>query len=421
MSAVRRTFRSLRVRNYRLFFLGQLVSASGTWMQSVAQAWLVLKLTGSGVALGVVTALQFLPILLFGVWGGVVADRVDKRRALVATRIAMGAVAAGLAAVTAAGVVTLWMVYVGALLLGLANMLDSPIRQAFVTELVGPDEVANGVALNSAVFNAARVVGPALAGALIVSVGIWPSFALNSISFGAVIIGLVMMRPHELHRTAPVARAKGQARAGLAYAWESDVLRSTLVLVALVGTFALNFSITMPLMARYAFRSGAGAFSLLTSVMGLGSMIGALVTASRSRPTARLLVGASVAFGVLMFAAALAPTLGLELVVMPFFGAASITFMATANSTLQLHSAPEMRGRVMALYVLVFLGSTPIGGPLVGWVAQTWGPRASLELGGLACLVGAGAASASLQRSRRRQLVGAVAAAPLTPAEPAAA
>jgi MFS family permease len=387
----------------------------------VAQAWLVLKLTDSGVALGVVTALQFLPILLFGMWGGVIADRVDKRRALMLTQTAMGLVAAGLAIVTATGIVTLWMVYVAAVLLGTANMVDSPTRQAFVAELVGPSEVANAVGLNSAMFNAARVVGPALAGALIVGVGIWPAFALNAVSFVAVIFGLSAMRTEELFRFPPALRAKGQARAGLQYVWQSDTLRSTLLLVALVGTFALNFSITMPLMAKYAFHAGAGTFSLLTSAMGLGSMVGALATAARSRPTARLLVGASVAFGLLMLAAAAAPTLGLELAVMPFFGAGSITFMATANSTLQLNSSPEMRGRVMALYVLVFLGSTPIGGPIVGWVAQAWGPRASVALGGVACLVGAALASGSLLRSRRRRLVGAAAPVPATPAEPAAA
>jgi MFS family permease len=424
-----RTFRSLRVRNYRLFFLGMLVSSAGTWMQSVAQAWLVLKLTGSGVALGVVTALQFLPILLFGVWGGVIADRVDKRRALVVTQVTMGVAAGALALVTGLGVVTLHMVYAAALLLGLANVVDSPTRQAFVTELVGPDEVPNAVALNSAMFNAARVVGPALAGALIVGVGIWPSFAFNSISFGAVIVSLCMMRPDELVRGLPVLREKGQARAGLRYAWESDVLRSTLILVAVIGTFALNFSITMPLMARYAFHAGAGAFGLITSAMGLGSMVGALATASRSRPTARVLLWSSVAFGVLMVAAAYAPSLGLELVVMPFFGAASITFMATANSTLQLNSSPEMRGRVMALYVLVFLGSTPIGGPIVGWVAQQWGPRASVALGGVSCFVGAALAAGALLRAARRRrhlaeigaVVGVEAAMPVVVAEPAVA
>lgn len=420
-----RMFRSLRIRNYRLFFFGQLVSMTGTWMQSVAQAWLVLRLTGSGVALGVVTALQFMPILLFGVWGGVIADRVDKRRALIATQSAMAAVAAALALVTALGVVELWMVYVAAVALGFANMVDSPTRQAFVTELVGAREVANAVGLNSAMFNAARVIGPGAAGALIVGVGIWPAFALNALSFVAVIGGLLAMRPSELFRAAPVARAKGQVREGLRYVWQSDTLRSTLFLVALVGTFALNFTITMPLMARYVFDSGAGTFGLMTSSMAMGSMVGALVVAARSRPTPRLLVGAATAFGLLMLAAAAAPTLAVELAVLPFFGAASITFMATANSTLQLHSSADMRGRVMALYVLVFLGSTPIGGPIVGWVAEQWGPRASVALGGIACLAGAALASFSLLRSRRRRVALAVSTpAPVgasDPAEPAVA
>lgn len=418
----RKTFRSLRIRNYRLFVLGQLVSMSGTWMQSVAQAWLVLKLTNSGVALGIVTALQFLPILLFGMWGGLIADRVDKQRALMFTQAAMASVAAVLALLTALDVVTLWMVYVCAFLLGVANMIDSPTRQAFVTELVGPSEVANAVALNSAMFNAARVIGPAIAGALIVGVGIWPAFALNAVSFAPVIWGLSKMRPDELFRQAPVGRAKGQVREGLFYVWRSETLRSTLLLVALVGTFALNFSITMPLMVKFVFDAGAAEFSLLTSAMGLGSMFGALVVASRARPTTRLLMLASLSFGLLMLAAAAAPSLGWELAVMPFFGAGSITFMATANSTLQLNSSPEMRGRVMALYVLVFLGTTPIGGPIVGWVAEVWGPRASVALGGVACLIGSAVAGSSLWRARRRTgLEGAVSPVPATPAEPAAA
>lgn len=416
----RRTFRSLRIRNFRLFYFGQLVSMTGTWMQSVAQAWLVLRLTNSGVALGIVTALQFLPILLFGVWGGVIADRVDKRRALIGTQMGMAAVSTVLAIVTGLGIVELWMVYVCAVLLGVANMIDSPTRQAFVTEMVGPDEVANAVGLNSAMFNAARVVGPGVAGALIVSVGMWPAFALNAVSFVAVIGALMAMRTSELFRAAPVGRAKGQAREGLRYVWQSDTLRSTLLLVALVGTFALNFTITMPLMARQVFERGAGTFGLMTSMMAVGSMVGALVVAARSRPTPRLLVGAAVSFGVLMLAVAAAPTLAIALVLLPFFGAASITFMATANSTLQLNSSPEMRGRVMALYVLVFLGSTPIGGPIVGWVAETWGPRFSVALGGVACLVGAALASLVLLRSRRRAVrLGLVAPVPVGPAEPA--
>jgi len=421
---VRRTFRSLSVRNFRLFFIGQLVSNTGTWMQSVAQAWLVLRLTGSGVDLGIVTALQFLPMLLLGVWGGVVADRVDKRKALMATQASMGVIAGALALVTALGVVNLAMVYVAAVLLGLAAVVDIPVRQAFVSELVGPAEVANGVALNSAMFNAARVVGPAVAGALIVAVGMWPAFAFNALSFGAVIAALAMMRVDELFSGGRVAAEKGQIRAGLRYVWESDTLRSTLVLVAVVGTFALNFTITMPLMARYAFHAGAGAFGLLTSTMGIGSMVGALFVAARARPTLRVLVGSSLVFGTLMLAAAATPTLGAELVVMPFFGASSIVFMATANSILQLNSTPAMRGRVMALYALVFLGSTPIGGPMVGWVAQQWGPRASVAVGGLSCFVGAGVVLAGRWLAGRRpagRLAGAVEAAAEAAAEPAVA
>jgi MFS family permease len=394
-----KTFSSLKVRNFRLFFFGQLVSMCGTWMQSVGQVWLVLRLTGSGVAVGVVTALQFLPILLFGVWGGVVADRVDKRKALIITQASMGVVAAVLAVITATGIVHLWMVYACALALGVANLFDNPIRQAFVTEMVGSAEITNAVSLNSAMFNAARVVGPGIAGVLIVGVGLWPCFAINAASFIAVIIGLMAMRPSELHRAAPIARAKGQVRAGLRYAWASRRLRTTILLVAIVGTFALNFTITMPLMAKYAFHGDAGTFSLLTVMMGFGSTVGALVTAARARPDRRLLLGSCVAFGVIMLLAAVAPTLHYELLVMPLFGAASITFMATANSILQLNSSPEMRGRVMALYGLVFLGSTPIGGPFVGWIAQVFGPRASVAVGGVACLLGAAIVALLLRRT----------------------
>jgi MFS family permease len=411
------TFRSLHVRNYRLFVSGQLVSMTGTWAQSVAQAWLVLKLTGSGFAVGFVTALQFVPTLLGGAWGGVIADRVDKRKALVATQAAMAGLAAVLAAVTATGAVRLWMVYVLVFLLGCATVVDTPTRQAFVSEMVGPDDLANAVGLNSAMFNAARVFGPASAGLVIARFGVWPCFAVNAVSFVAVIGALAAMRPSELRRGAPVRREPGQVRAGLRYAWASQELRSTLLLVAVVGTFALNFNVVLPLLARFTFHGGAGAFGLLTSTMGAGSLVGALYTAARGRPTPRLLVVSCLAVGVLMLAAAAAPTLGAELVLLPLVGAATMAFMATANSTLQLGSSPAMRGRVMALYVLVFLGSTPIGGPLVGWVSGRFGPRVGLGLGGVgSILAAAGALSVLRARAGRRGAV----VEPI-PTEPAAA
>lgn len=413
------TFRSLRIRNYRLFFVGQMVSMSGTWMQSMAQGWLVLDITGSAVALGTVTALQFVPVLVFGAWAGVLADRLDKRRTLLVTQIWMAAAAAVLAVLVATDTVTLWMVYAIALANGLATALDNPTRQSFVSEMVGPDEVANAVGLNSAMFNAARIVGPGIGGVLIVSLGLWLCFAFNALSYAALIVGLARMDVSALHRTKPVARARGQVREGLRYVWASPVLRPTLLLVAVVGTFALNFSVVLPLMARFAFHKGPGTLGLLTSTMGAGALLGALATAGRGRPSPALLVSTCLAFGVLLLGAAAAPTLGWELAVLPFAGGAGIAFMSTANSTLQLTSSDAMRGRVMALYALVFLGSTPVGGPIMGAVAERWGPRAGFVVGGTATLIGGLVALTAIQVRRMREPGDDLPAAGLT--EPAAA
>jgi MFS family permease len=396
-----RTFSSLRIRNYRLFFTGQLVSLTGTWMQIVAQGWLVLKLTGSGVALGLTTALQFLPLLLFGVWGGVIADRVDKRRVLLATQTAAGTLALVLFAVVAADVVELWMIYALALLLGCVTAIDNPTRQSFVTEMVGPDAVANAVGLNSAAFNAARIVGPAIAGILIGSVGIAFAFGVNALSYVAVVVALARMRTDDLQRHAPVARSRGQIRAGVRHAWTTPELRSTILLVAVIGTFGFNFVVVLPLLARYTFGGGAGLYATLSSVMAVGSVAGALATAGRARPTRSLLVGTATAFGVTALLAAFAPSpIVLGVLLVPV-GASMIAFIATANSTVQLHSDPALRGRVMALFVLVFLGSTPVGGPLVGWLSdpQQFGPRAGLVVAGASTLAAALIAVAAARRS----------------------
>ena len=398
----RQTFASLQVHNYRVFFLGMLVSASGTWMQSVAQGWLVLQLTGSGTLVGLVTAAQFVPMLVGGVWGGVIADRFDKRHILFVSQSILGVSAAILALVTLTGVVQVWMVFACALLTGVGTMIDNPTRQAFVSELVGSERVANAVALNSAMFNAARIVGPALAGLVILVAGTGVCFAYNALSYVAVLFSLTRMRPDELHRGKPTAKGKGQVRAGLRYAWATPELRSTILLVAIVGTFALNFTVLTPLLVEFTFEAGPGTLGLLTSAMGAGSLVGALVAAARSKPTARLLVGAAGALGVLMLGVAAAPTLPVAFVLLALTGAATITFLSTANSTLQLTSSPEMRGRVMSLYLLVFLGSTPIGGPIVGAVAETVDPRAGFVVGGVASLVGAGFAAGALLRGRRR-------------------
>ena len=393
-------FRSLRIRNYRLFFFGQLVSVTGTWMQTVAQSWLVLSLTGSGVALGITVALQFLPILLFGLWGGLLADRMDKRRLLVATQTAGAALAIVLWALVATGAVELWMVYVLAFLLGVVTMVDMPTRQAFVIEMVGPDEIPNAVGLNSAMFNMGRILGPAVAGVTIAWFGVAPAFLANGISFLAVIAGLLAMRPHELFRGAPARRGRGEVRAGLRYVWADPVLRSTLFLVAVLGLFGFNFIVVLPLLAKFTFHGGAGLYSVFTALMSVGSLAGALVAASRAAPTRRVLLGAAAAFGLLMLATAAAPTAWATTVLLVGVGMAVMLFLATANTMLQLNSEPEMRGRVMAIYGLLFLGSTPVGGPLLGWISQEWGARLGLALGGALSLAAALAAIAGV-RGRR--------------------
>ncbi len=384
---VTRTFASLRNRNFRIFFIAQIVSVTGTWIQSIGQMWLVLHLTGSGVALGITAALQFTPMLLLGPWGGLLADRVDKRKLLMVTQSAAGLVALVLAGLTLGGLVQLWMVYVLAFALGIVTVFDNPGRQSFVAEMVGKEQVINAVGLNSAVFTLARAIGPAVAGILIAVVGTGWCFLINGVSYFPVVFVLLLMRPSELHRGQPTVRARGQIRAGLRYAWSTPELRFPLLLMLVVGSLAFNFSVVMPLMASFVFHSGASTFGILMSFMGAGAFVGALVSANRARPTHRLLAFAGMAFGALLVGGALAPTLESELVVLLPLGAAMVTFQATANSLLQLNSDPAIRGRVMALYVMVFLGSTPIGGPVVGWVAEHFGARAGLGLGGVATLV----------------------------------
>ncbi len=282
-AATRRMFRSLRVRNYRLFFFGQLVSLTGTWMQQVGQDWLVLRLTNQALPLGITLALQFAPMLVLGAWAGVVADRLDKRRLLLATQVAMASLALVLGVLTATGAIRLWMVYALALLLGCATAFDMPTRQAFVSEMVGLDHVTNAVGLNSAVFNSARVVGPAVAGVLITAVGIAPAFLINAVSYLAVIAGLLAMDPARLHRLPPVDRAGGQVRAGLRYVWSNRVLRSTIALVAVVGALGLNYRVALPLLARFTFGGDASAYGALASIMAAGAVVGALAAARRGR------------------------------------------------------------------------------------------------------------------------------------------
>ena len=403
-----RTFRSLSIRNYRLFFMGQLVSLVGSWMQTVAIGWLVLTITNSATQVGLITAVQFVPTLLGSMHGGLLADRIDKRRILLWTQTALAVQAAALAVLALTGHASLPVLYALAIVQGCIITIDNPTRQAFVSEMVGPDELTNAVGLNSAMFNTARIVGPALGGVLITAVGTSTCFVINAVSFLAVIAGLLAMRPAELHRPEPAERAKGQLREGLRYAWQEPTLRMVFLMIAVMGTLAMNFMVVLPVVAKQVFHGHADTYGYMSAAMGLGSLIGALVAAARAKPSVRLLASASVAFGVTMLLDAVAGSLALEMVALFLTGITSITFMASANATLQLTSRPEMRGRVMAIYMLLFLGSTPIGGPLIGWIGQQWSARWSLAVGGISCLVAALFAVPVLARgwrARQRQPV----------------
>jgi MFS family permease len=395
---LRRSFNSLEVPNYRRYFAGQLISLSGTWMQTVAAIWLILSLTGSGVAVGLTTALQFLPMLLFGAWGGLLADRMSKRRLLIVTQTLMAIPAAGLFAVTAAGVAAPWMVYLAVFTMGLVNSVDNPTRQSFVFEMVGADRVVNAVSLNSVIVQSARIVGPALAGLLIAGFGVVPCFGLNALTFAAMIFALWSMDPERLHAGPVAEREPGAIRAGLRYVLRTPELAVPLALMALVGTFGFNFQVVLPLLAKFSFEGGASTYAVLVSAMGVGSIAGALVNGAHGRTGPRLIAGGALAFGVAALLAAAMPTLALEIPVLALLGAASVTFAATINSTLQLAVSPEMRGRVMALYSVVFLGSTPIGGPLTGWLAESYNPRVALVLAGVSGLSAAWAAKVSFAR-----------------------
>jgi MFS family permease len=404
-TALRRSFNSLEVPNYRRYFVGQLISLSGTWMQTVAAIWLILSLTGSGVAVGLTTALQFLPMLLIGAWGGLLADRIPKRRLLITTQMLMAIPAVGLFAVTATGVVVPWMVYLAVFAMGTANAVDNPTRQSFVYEMVGPDRVVNAVSLNSVIVQMARIVGPALAGLLIAGFGVVPCFALNALTFVAMIVALWGMDPHGLH-TEPVApRAPGAIRAGLRYVARTPELAVPLALMALVGTLGFNFQVVLPLLAKFSFDGGATTYAAMVSAMAVGSIGGALVNGARGRAGPGLIAGGALAFGILGLLSASMPTLALEIPILALLGAAATTYAATINSTLQLAVSPEMRGRVMALYSVVFLGSTPIGGPLTGWLAETYDPRVPLLLAGVTGISAAWAAHVCFARAARRRLV----------------
>lgn len=391
-------FGSLRIRNYRLFATGQVVSNTGTWMQRIAQDWLVLSLTGSASAVGVTIALQFLPMLLFGLYGGVLADRLPKRPLLIATQSAMGLTGVALAALTLAGNVQVWHVYLAAFLIGLVTVVDNPARQTFVSEMVGPAQLANAVSLNSANFQSARLVGPAIAGVLITAVGSGWAFLLNGLSFAAPIAGLLLMRTRELHPVTPQPRAKGQLREGLRYVAGRPELVWPIVLVGFIGTFGFNFPIWLSAFTEDVFHGDAGTYGLFNTLIAAGSLAGALLAARRGHSRLRLLVTAAVLFSVLLLVTAFAPGFWLFAVLLVPIGMFGLTVNVVANSNVQMATDPEMRGRVMALFMMVFTGGTPVGAPLVGWITDTYGARLGMAAGGLISLAAAVAVGLVLSR-----------------------
>ncbi len=382
-----------------------MISNTGTWMQRVAQDWLVLELThNSGTALGITTGLQFLPLLLFSLWGGVIADRYSKRRILMATQTSMGVLALILGVLALTHSVAIWQVYALAFAGGMVTVVDNPTRQAFATEMVGRSGLANAIALNSAVFNLARIAGPAVAGLVIAVLGTPAAFLVNAASYGAVLVSLKLMRVSELNVAARLPRAKGQLREALRYVKERPALWMTMVLIFFVATFGMNFQVTNALMSREVFHTGAGLFGLASAVFAVGALGGALLAARRARPTMALLLGTAFAFSVFEVISGFMPGYWSYLIMLVPTGLALLTFTTAANSAVQLGTTAEMRGRVMGLYMLVFLGGAPIGSPLVGWAAEEFGPRVSLLAGGMISAVATAVIVLMLAHSRGKRV-----------------
>ncbi|MFI6500154.1 MFS transporter [Nonomuraea typhae] len=387
-------FRSLKNHNYRLFASGSAVSNVGGWMQRTAQDWLILDLThGSATALGTATALQFLPMLLFGLFGGVLADRYPKRPILIVAQSMMAVLALALGLLTVTGTAQEWHVYVMALTLGLISCVEIPTRQTFVVEMVGRKDLANAIALNASIFNLARVVGPAVAGVLIfVLGGTGPIFLLNALTFAAVISSLVFMRKHELNVAEPVPRAKGQLREGLRYVLSKQELLMPILLIGFVSMFAQAFSMSIALMAREVFSAGASSFGLASSMFAIGALGGGLLAARRTTPSKKVLLTGALSFGTFLVAVGLAPVYPVYLALLVPAGIALITVNTAANASVQLATSPEMRGRVMGIYLLVFTGGAPLGAPLVGLLSELGGARAGVMLSGVLILAGTGLA-----------------------------
>ncbi len=401
-----RTFDALRSRDYRLYFTGQVVSLSGTWMQTVAQSWLVIELTGSGALLGAVVAVQFIPLLLLGPVAGAVADRVDKRRFLLFTQSVAGTAALVLGLLVLTGRVELWMVFAAAGVLGVANAFDVPARQALVVELVGPERLANALALNGLVLSSAKVVGPALAGVVIGTLGVAACFLINATSYLACLAALVAMhvRPATKAAARDDHRATRRDRSGLAAIWRAPELRTPLLVLAVIGTITYEFQVTLPLLARFTFGTGAEGYAVLLAAMSTGAVVGGLVAAATNRGSHRRLGFAGLALGTVTLALAAAPSMTAALVVLPLVGMASAVFLAGSNATVQAVVPHHLRGRVMALYAMALLGTTPIGGPIAGVLGERLGPRVAIAIGGLAALTTVAVAWRALDRAERRSI-----------------
>lgn len=380
-------FAALHLKNYRLYFAGQVISNSGTWMQRIAQDWLVLEITNSPFAVGITTALQFLPMLLFGLFGGLIADRYSKRRLLLGTQIVMGLLALTLAVLTLTGHVEVWHIYAVAFGLGLVTVVDNPARQVFVNEMVPPQLVRNAVSLNSGSFQIARMVGPAVAGLLIAAVGSGWAFAINAGSFIATIASLLLMDATQLAPTEPAPREKGQLREGLRYVRSRPHLLWLIVLVGFMGTFGFNFMIILPAYAKYVFDAGPETYGILNTAMAVGSVVGALLAARRSRVRLAFLFAVAGGFSLMLVILGLVPWLIPFMALLVVAGLLSITFNATANATIQLGTEPRVRGRVMSIYMLVFMGGTPLGSPVIGAVTDAWGGPVALILCGAICII----------------------------------
>lgn len=387
---LRRTFQALGTRNYRLFFAGQVVSVTGTWMQKVAQDWLILQLGGGPLALSIGVALQQLPTLLLGMWGGLLVDRGNARKLVLTTQVGLAALALALGVLASSGLASLPVVYVMALAVGCLNVVDTPARQAFVIDMVGPEQAANAVSLNSSINNTAKLVGPAIAGVLIALTGVGVAFLINAATFVAIVAALLRMDPDSLHLRPPVPRGRGQVVEGLRYAWTQPAIRVPLEATLLISTFSQNWRVTLPPLAVRVFGGGPSSYGLLLSALGVGALVGALVCAYLARPTLGLMEVEAVVLGLLMVAAALAPTYVALVAVIVGVGAGNTSFNTTTNAFVLLGSSAGMRGRIMSLRTLVSNGSTPIGSVIVGWICEAASPRVGMGVGGAVALVAAG-------------------------------